>query len=520
MARPRTPRALARADALPVVSVVAERSALVDSAVVALAVPVRQGAEAPAPGAGASEVADAFGLELADELAHQKATGAPGEVVEVPVSDEGRAAESLLLVGTGDGSPSDLRRAGAQLARRAGSKPALATTLVADEDPESVRAAVEGLLAGAYRVPRSGLTASGERLRDVRLLLAASGPRRAAAEAAVARAVATGRALALARDLINSPADVVGPVELAEEAQRVGAAAGLEVHVRDEAALAAEGFGGLLAVGSGSRRPPRLVEMRYEPETERRVPHVVLVGKGICFDSGGLSLKPRDAMVSMKTDMAGAGAVLGVMSAVRELGVRVRVTGLLAIAENLPDGAAYRPGDVVRHYDGTTVEVLNTDAEGRMVLADALGYADAQLAPDAVVDIATLTGAASLGLGKRHGALYATDERLAEALLAASERGGERLWRMPLVEDYRSALDSPVADLAHVPRDPHVGGGSITAALFLREFTGTRAWAHLDVAGPARADADDADVNKGGTGFGVRLLLRWLEGLGAPVRRG
>ena len=215
----------------------------------------------------------------------------------------------------------------------------------------------------------------------------------------------------------------------------------------------------------------------------------------------------------MKTDMAGGGVVIAVMAALRDLGVRVRVTGLLPIAENMPSASAQRPGDVIRHYGGRTVEVFNTDAEGRLVLADALAYADDQLAPDLVVDIATLTGAASLGLGRRHAALYATSEPLADALLEASASSGERLWRMPLVDDYRSALDSRVADLANISRDPSISGGSIVAALFLREFVGDRAWAHLDIAGPGRADGDEHEVTKGGTGFGVRLLLRWLEAM-------
>jgi leucyl aminopeptidase len=232
--------------------------------------------------------------------------------------------------------------------------------------------------------------------------------------------------------------------------------------------------------------------------------HVVLVGKGITFDSGGLSLKPTDGMVAMKADMAGAAAVIG---------VKVRVTGLVAAAENLPSGSAMRPGDVITHYGGRTVEVLNTDAEGRLVLADALAYAHAHLDPDVVIDLATLTGAATTALTRRIGALFSPDDRLAEALCAAGEAGGDRLWRLPLVEDYRPALDSPVADLAHVPRDRKVQGGAITAALFLREFTGGRVWAHVDMAGPGKIDADEHENTKGGTGYGVRLLLRWLETL-------
>ncbi|HET9899729.1 MAG TPA: M17 family metallopeptidase, partial [Actinomycetes bacterium] len=205
--------------------------------------------------------------------------------------------------------------------------------------------------------------------------------------------------------------------------------------------------------------------------------------------------------------------VIAAMAALRDLEVGVRVTGLVPIADNAPSGSAQRPGDVIRHYGGRTVEVFNTDAEGRLVLADALAYADERLAPDVVVDIATLTGAASIGLGRRHAALYSTSEPLADELLAASQESGERLWRMPLVDDYRFALDSEVADLANISRQKEISGGSIVAALFLREFAGERAWAHLDIAGPGRAESDENEVTKGATGYGVRLLLRWLENL-------
>jgi leucyl aminopeptidase len=218
-------------------------------------------------------------------------------------------------------------------------------------------------------------------------------------------------------------------------------------------------------------------------------------------------------MVPMKTDMAAGGAVIAAMAALGEAGVRVPVTALVPLAENMPGASALRPGDVITHYGGRTVEVFNTDAEGRLVLADALAYADAELDPDLLVDVATLTGAASQGLGRRHGALFTADAELAGGLLAAGGASGDRLWRMPLVEDYRAALDSQVADLSNVSRDASVSGGAITAALFLREFVGTRRWAHLDIAGPARADRDEHEVSRGGTGFGARLLLRWLEGL-------
>jgi leucyl aminopeptidase len=216
----------------------------------------------------------------------------------------------------------------------------------------------------------------------------------------------------------------------------------------------------------------------------------------------------------MKTDMAGGAAVIAVMSALRDLGVRARVTGLVPAAENMPSGSAVRPGDVIRHYGGITSEVLNTDAEGRLVLADALAYADRKLRPDVMVDLATLTGAATLGLGRTHAALFATDDTLADELSAAGETSGDRVWHMPLVDDYRPSLDSNVADLRNIgDPDTHFSGGAIIAALFLREFTGGRRWAHLDIAGPGRSDKDDGELTKGGTGFGVRLLLRWLESL-------
>jgi leucyl aminopeptidase len=214
-------------------------------------------------------------------------------------------------------------------------------------------------------------------------------------------------------------------------------------------------------------------------------------------------------MKLMKTDMAGGAAVIAVMSALARLGVTVQVTGLIAAAENLPSGSAYRPGDVLTQFGGTTVEVRNTDAEGRLVLADAIAYADAKLAPDQIVDIATLTGAARIALGGTIAALYATSDELADDLLAAGSASGDRLWRMPLPDDYVKLLDSPVADLANLPATDS-GAGSIAAALFLREFAGRRAWAHLDIAGAARSGSDDGEITAGATGFGTRLLLKWL----------
>jgi leucyl aminopeptidase len=251
------------------------------------------------------------------------------------------------------------------------------------------------------------------------------------------------------------------------------------------------------------------VTLSHRPRRARR--HVVLVGKGITFDSGGLSLKPLDAMKPMKTDMAGGAAVLAVMRAVPKLCPATAVTALVPLAENLPGADATRPSDVIRHYGGRTTEVINTDAEGRLVLADAIAFAAATIKPDAIVDLATLTGAATQALGRRYGALFSTAEPLRDGLLRAADAAGERLWPMPLVEDYRDSLASPVADLRNIAEpELHYSGGSVIAALFLREFTGGLPWAHLDIAGPARADADDEELTKGATGFGVRTLLRWL----------
>src|SRR5579875_987651 len=434
-----------------------------------------------AVGSGGEVAADpaldgVLGPSARDVVAAYEHSGRPGHIAQT-VTRAGQSPVRVAFLGVGERSPADLRRAGGELGRllRPG----------------------ELVLADAAGQPA-----------EVRLLVddpARPGPAGFAALAgAVERASVIAGAVALARDLANAPAPGKSPHWLAGQAAE---RAGLGIRVLDEAGLAAAGFGGILAVGSGSHRRPRLIELRYDPPGAPR--HAVLVGKGITFDSGGLNLKPNDGMKAMKTDMAGAGAVIAAMSALGALGVGQRVTGLAAAAENMPSGSAYRPGDVITQYGGTTVEVLNTDAEGRLVLADALAYADAELAPDVLVDLATLTGSARVALGSGRAALYSTDEDLAAALLAAGEACGDRLWRMPLAAEYADALGSPVADLANVPRAEGLPG-SIVAALFLRRFAGRRAWAHLDIAGAARAARDDGELSAGATGFGTRLLLRWL----------
>lgn len=471
----------------------------------ALVLPLRPAKRgAPQVGEGAAALRK-LRIDAAGVLKAQQSTGKAGEIVTVPVGRDG--VDVVLLAGVGDESPPALRKAAAAAARTAATSKSLATTLSVGRDGSDVRAIAEALGLAAYKFSAGGGDKAPS-LRRAKLVVADP----AKVRTDLARARATTAAVCRARDLANTPSLTKSPAWLADQARELAEAAGVSVAVRDAAELLDEGFGGVIAVGQGSENPPRLVEMTWAPPGAQR--HIVLVGKGITFDSGGLSLKPADAMSSMKTDMAGGAAVIATMAALADLKINVRVTGLVPMAENMPGGAALRPGDVVRHYDGRTDEVLNTDAEGRIVLADALAYAVARLSPDVIVDIATLTGAASLGLGKRHGALYATTTGLRDSLLHAVATGGERLWPMPLADDYRDSLDSDVADLRNIG-DPRLkyGGGSIVAALFLREFVGTATWAHLDVAGPARADGDEHEVSKGATGFGVRTFLRWLETL-------
>ena len=445
---------------------------------------------------------DLAGVDLAALLARESAKGKPGEVVAVPVTAPGEL-ERVLLAGTGSAAPADLRRTGAALARRAREAASLVVDLSGlDVDGPRLAALAEGLLLASYSFSRKAEPAA-RALQSITLV--GAGDRQAELDAAVAVV----RATAFARDLVNTPSLQKTPDWLATTA--VALLDGLDVDVLDERALADRGFGGILGVGQGSSRPPRLVEARYDGGGSR---HVVLVGKGITFDTGGLSLKPTASMLEMKSDMGGAAAVLAALRAVADLGLPIRVTVLAAVAENMPSGTAQRPGDVLTQYGGRTVEVLNTDAEGRLVLADALAYADLDLDADVIVDVATLTGAMPIALGKRCAGLFASDDALAAQLQEAAETSGEPVWRMPLVDDYRRTLDSPVADLRNIGQPKlKLMGGSITAALFLREFTGGRPWAHLDIAGPAFTGSDEDERTKGGTGYGVRLLTAWLTEL-------
>ncbi|GAA3540572.1 M17 family metallopeptidase [Amycolatopsis ultiminotia] len=427
-------------------------------------------------------------------------SGRTGDVRELS-NDSDRDAPRWVA-GIGDAAPKDFRRAGAALARSlrdAAAESPIRTVQVSL--PEEVTVAQVGELAtglslGGYRF---AVTTSEPKpsVPAVRLI---AGDDSAAYAEAVSRARTLAAAAALTRDLANTPSNVKNPAWLANTAAKVLGAA-VQVTVRDEKWLAEKGFGGVLAVGGGSASAPRLIELEYRPRGAAK--HLLLVGKGITFDTGGLSLKPNDGMHLMRTDMAGGAAVLAAVRAIAALALPVRVTALVPAAENHVSGGSYRPGDIVAHYGGRTTEVGNTDAEGRMVMADALAYGIERFRPDLVVDVATLTGAMKVALGLRTGGVFATEDALAERVVEAGARAGEAWWRMPLVEDYASGVEGSLGDVRQAPGGP----GGIMAALFLREFTADLPWAHLDIAGPARADKTYDDVVPGASGFAARTLV-------------
>ncbi|WP_326562408.1 leucyl aminopeptidase family protein [Micromonospora sp. NBC_01796] len=417
-----------------------------------------------------------------------------------------RQPSRLLLVGVGAADEAGWRAAGAAIARTT-RETSITIAMPADVTPEAVRGLAEGLWLASYRFRLAQAT---EPAGLTEVLVAVADP--AAHEPALELARVTARTTRFARDLINTPSSTKSPQWLAD--QIVAAAAehpGLTVSIREPEQLAAEGFGGILAVGNGSATGPRLVELSWHPAGAST--HVVLVGKGITFDTGGISIKPREAMKLMRKDMAGAAAIVAATLGAAELRLPVRITALAPLAENMVSGSAFRPGDVIRHYGGLTSETTNSDAEGRLVLADALAYAVERLAPDLLIDIATLTGANAVALGKRHAALYSENDELAEALIGAGRTAGELAWRMPLTNDYVEYLGSDIADLYSAPAS---GAGSVTAALYLREFTGPLRdrWVHVDMSAPSWAEGNDGPVVKGATGYGVRTLLRWLGDLG------
>jgi leucyl aminopeptidase len=418
----------------------------------------------------------------------------------------------VVVVGLGPSDAVDaaaLRRASA-LAARAGkafgrTASHLLDALPAGADAATRRAAAqavaEGAVLGAYRFERYK-AADPDAPADHHVTVVAGGSGDGLADA-VALGARIGAAVTFARDLVNEPGGSLTPPALADAAVALAEREGLGISVLDEEELRARGMGGILGVNRGSFQPARMIQLTYEPAEPRG--HLALVGKGITFDSGGLSLKTADGMMTMKDDMGGAAAILGAFAAITAVAPPCRVSAFVPVTDNMTGPDATRPGDVLRMYGGKTVEVLNTDAEGRLILGDAL-VAASEARPDAIVDLATLTGAVIVALGSNIAGVFGNDEAWLDQVKAAAGRAGERVWALPLPDDYRPRLDSDVADLRNIPRDKEAG--SIIAGLFLREFVGEGiAWAHLDIAGTAWRDDVDGESGKGGTGWGVRTLL-------------
>jgi leucyl aminopeptidase len=454
-------------------------------------------------GPGAAELGEEF--DLLGVLEVEGATGKAGEVTSYAVpagAQDNPDLRRVLLVGVGAQRPDDFRRAGAALARACRDRDSLATSVPALAPDEALEPFVAGMILGSFTFAWRSTPAESVPVRAV--TLAELGEEHTGA---LERAVAIGEASWRARFLATVPSNVKNPAWLAAQAEELAAEAGLSCTVWDETELAEQGFGGLVGVGQASATPPRLVRLDYTPaKAKRSTPTVVLVGKGITFDTGGLSIKPGESMATMKRDMTGGAVVMSTMAALGAVGCPVKVVGLVAAAENAISGNALRPGDVIRHYGGRTTEVTNTDAEGRLVLADALAYAVDELDPAALVDVATLTGAMKVALGQNIGGYFADDDALAALLEHAGLESGEPVWRLPLSSSYEDKLVSKVADADNAPGGP----GAITAALFLKHFTGEVPWAHLDIASVGDAPKDEFEWTAGPTGFGARLLLTWL----------
>jgi leucyl aminopeptidase len=426
----------------------------------------------------------------------------PGEVASMTTLGAlpARTIAVAGLGGRGTLAPKDVRRAAAVAARRIPGASEVACALPSLGE-EGWSAAAEGFALAGYRFDAYKSEAEATELSTVLFP--------GAAKQALERGRAYADAVALARNLTNEPASVLTPTELGSRAVEIADATGLQATILGEGELRERGFGGLLSVAAGSSEPPRLIRLHYAPDGAFE--RVALVGKGVTFDSGGLSLKPWQSMQAMKTDMAGGAAVLGVMSALSTLDVGVEVTGIVPATENMVSGDALKPGDVIHHYGGKTSEVINTDAEGRLILADALAWASED-EPSSLVDVATLTSTIRMALGTRMSGLFCDDDDLRAGLLEAAEGAGEDMWHMPFYDAYESELASDVADLRNRGT---ASGGAIIAALFLRNFVGERIpWAHIDIAGTARAESSTDESPKGGTGIPTRTLLRWLEGRG------
>ena len=451
-----------------------------------------------------ADIEKVFGLNLVDELTFFGPTAKAGEIFEIPVSATDSLTDRIFLVAVGDQSGSALRAAGASVGRKVRGKNLTVYSACAVKE---VKAHAISMSLGAWV-----WNLKTDKKKEVPQLLIGSKDKKEIEDAA-----AIAQAMCSARDLVHTPANIKTPAWMGKQAELFAKGTSLKVKVYAGAEL--KEFGGLKAVGGSSPKPgPRMIEVSYQPKSSKKsmkvLPHIVLVGKGITFDTGGISLKrPYDTMMAMKSDMAGSAAILATLTALEQLQPNVRVTALMMMAENAISGTAQRPSDVIKHYGGTTVEVINTDAEGRLVLADGLAFADLNLDPDYLVDIATLTSAATLGLGRQYAAMYTRDNTLAAQLSKAGEASGDRVWHMPLVDDYKDSLGSDIADFNHNASKGKYSAGSVTAALFLENFVGTRRWVHLDIAGTARSEVDAGENSKGGTGFGVRLLTEWITSL-------
>ncbi|HEV2809182.1 MAG TPA: leucyl aminopeptidase [Acidimicrobiales bacterium] len=453
---------------------------------------------------GPELVGDGAGLDIG-QLAARGFEGKVGETLSL-----GGDGRTVVAVGVGvaaDVTPDVLRTAAAALVRASWKRRSIATTVLDALPPGgdralATRAVAEGAGLAAYRFTRYKSEPDPCRLEGLTVVAADA----EALSPPLARARVTVEGVCLARDLVNEPAGSLSPSELADRASEMAERVGLAVEILDEVEVADLGLGGLLGVAQGSDEPCRLIKLTYDPPGAQRT--VALVGKGITFDSGGLSIKTAEGMMAMKTDMGGGAAVMGAMSALPALAPAVKVVGYVPATENMPGGHAIKPGDVLKTRNGTTVEVLNTDAEGRLILADGLALA-AEEGPDAIVDLATLTGACIVALGAKITGLMGNDDDLVAEVRSAADRAGEPAWPLPLPKDYRKQLDSEVADLKNI------GGrsaGALTAGLFLQEFVGDIPWVHLDIAGPSRSEEDDGALVKGATGTGVRTLLELLVG--------
>jgi leucyl aminopeptidase len=486
-----------------------------------LILPVYEGRE---PGPGVKEVGAALGGDLMAAMDEHHVRGKVGDVLTVPTMGRLKA-KSVLLVGVGpraQAGPAAIRKASMKAARLATKFASVATTLpqAGGAAEESAHAFAEGMTLGSYRFDRykerpiDDASKEKNRLKRVTVL---GGPEKSV-KAGLRRGQIYGDAANWARDLVNTPAIDATPDFLGQEAKKMAAKHGLDCKVWTKAELKRGGFGGILGVGSGSANDPRLIELAYNGGGSTQA--IGLTGKGVTFDSGGLSLKDAGGMEWMKADMGGAAAALATMRAIAQLKPKVNVIAAIPSSENMPGGSAIRPGDVLRHRGGKTSEVLNTDAEGRLILADALAYL-AEKKPRVILDSATLTGAAMVALGNDIWAVMGTDSGLIEELITAGKEEGEPGWELPLWADYRRNIESSVADVKNTgPR----WGGAINAGLFLKEFVGDVPWAHLDVAGTAFTENGTDYWPKGATGSPARTFIRYIEAQGAkngaqPVRK-